>query len=133
MQPEYGIFIYGHGRGQISDSDQPARNIFFMGKNNLPVNGCLLQHILYIQSDKGCSLLVLRDRKQCVIDLTLVQLERLLPSSGFYRVHRSYIINMAAVSEFRYFRKQFLAIVYGYRIPVSRRRKRMLMDSLDII
>jgi len=104
-----------------------------MDSKNSTVSGNLLQQILFIQSDNGCSLLVLRDRKQCILEHSLAELESLLPPSRFYRVHRSYIVNMTAVSEFRYFRKQLLAVMEGYRIPISRRRKRIVMESLEMV
>jgi two-component system, LytTR family, response regulator len=97
------------------------------------INPTVLQKTLYFQSDRGYSLMVLRNRKQEVLDMPLNELEKLVPPEQFYRVHRSYLVNISAISEFRYYRNQLLAIVQEYRIPVSRRRRRMLMDNLEIL
>jgi two-component system, LytTR family, response regulator len=92
-----------------------------------------LQKTLYFQSDNGYSLMVLKNRKQEILDVPLARLEKILPRGQFCRVHRSYLVNTSAISEFRYYRNQLLAIVHDYRIPVSRRKRKMLMDNLDFL
>lgn len=97
------------------------------------LNPLVLQKTLYFQSDYGFSLMIMKNKRQEVLDIPLVKIENMLPPGLFYRVHRSYLVNVFAISEFRYYRDQFFAYVHGYRIPVSRRRKKMLMNSLDLI
>lgn len=92
-----------------------------------------LKEILYFQSNNGCSLMIMNNSETAVIELTLKEVEGLLPDNQFYRIHRSYIVNIEAISELRYFRNQLLAVVQEYRIPVSRRRGRILMDNLDFL
>jgi DNA-binding LytR/AlgR family response regulator len=77
--------------------------------------------------------MVMKNRKQDVIDLPLLEVEKLLPRGIFFRVHRCYLVNMNAISEFRYFRNQLLAIVHEYRIPVSRRKRKQLLGNLEIL
>lgn len=97
------------------------------------ISSSRLQKTLFFQSDNGCSLMVMKNKKQEVLAITLVKIEKMLPQGIFCRVHRNYIVNMNAVSEFRYFRDHYFAFVHGYRIPVSRRMKKILMKSLDIL
>jgi len=97
------------------------------------VNRYILKKTLYFQSDNGITLMVMNNRKQEVLDIPLVKLENILPPGLFCRVHRSYLVNSRAISELRYYRTQLLAIVHGYRIPVSRRRGKDLLDNLDIL
>lgn len=92
-----------------------------------------LKKILYFQSDNGSSLMVMFNKTQEVIDLPLIEVEKLLPPGTFYRVHRSYLVNINAISEFRYFRNQLLAVVHQYRIPVSRRNRKHMIDNLEIL
>ena len=91
----------------------------------------ILHRTLYFQSDNGFTLMIMKNRRQEILDIPLVRIEEILPEGMFCRVHRSYLVNVFAISEFRYYRTQLLAIVHGYRIPVSRRRGRVLMDNLD--
>lgn len=100
-------------------------NIWFM-------NDYLLNKTLYFQSDNGVTIMVMKGRRQEVIDMSLVKVENMLPEGMFYRVHRSYLVNLDALLELRYYRSHLLALVGNYQIPVSRRRGKDLMDSLDI-
>ncbi len=93
----------------------------------------VLQNTLYFQSENGFSLMIMSNRKQELLDLPLVRIEQLLPPGYFCRVHRNYLVNINAISEFRHYRDQFFAYVRGYRIPVSRRRKRILLKGLDVL
>lgn len=77
--------------------------------------------------------MVMFNKTQEVIDLPLIEVEKLLPPGTFYRVHRSYLVNINAISEFRYFRNQLLAVVHQYRIPVSRRNRKHMIDNLEIL
>lgn len=92
-----------------------------------------LQKTLYFQSDNGCSLMVMKNKEQEILSLPLVKIEKMLPPGLFCRVHRNYLVNINAVSEFRHYRDQYFAFACGYRIPVSRRMKKLLMDNLDIL
>ena len=97
------------------------------------INPLLLGKTLYFQSDSGYSLMVMKNRRQEVIDMPLVRIEGILPPGAFCRVHRNYLVNADSIYEFRHYRDQFFAYVHGYRIPVSRRRKKILMSSLDLL
>ncbi len=101
-------------------------------KNEWFINQYVLKRTLYFQSDNGFTLMVMKNKRQEILDIPLVRIEDILPEGLFYRVHRSYLVNINAISEFRYYRNQLLAIVHGYRIPVSRRRGKILLGNLDI-
>ncbi len=93
----------------------------------------VLRRILYFESDNGYSLMVMKNRQQKVVDLPLNRIEGILPDDKFSRVHRSYLVNNEAVSALRYYGTQLFACVHDYRIPVSRRRGRILFESLDCL
>ncbi|MFO7923495.1 MAG: LytTR family DNA-binding domain-containing protein [Bacteroidales bacterium] len=93
----------------------------------------VLQKTLYFQSDNGYTLMVMENRRHEVLDIPLKKIEKNLSCKLFLRLHRSYLVNKDAISEFRHYRTHYFAYVCGYRIPVSRRRKKMIMESLDFI
>ena len=93
----------------------------------------VLQKTLYFQSDNGYSMMVMENRRQEVLDIPLVKIELMLPPGHFCRVHRNYLVNMNAISEFRYYRGQFFAYIHGCRIPVSRRKKKVIFNGLDVL
>lgn len=110
-----------------------ATTIKMRNKSTWFISRYLLQNTLYFESDNGLTLMVMKNRQQEIIDIPLIRVEDMLPKGMFCRVHRNYLVNKDAISEFRYYRTQLLAIVHGYRIPVSRRRGRMLLDNLDLL
>ena len=66
------------------------------------------------------------------IDLTLDDLDRRLDSARFFRVHRSAIVNLAAVRELRssFGARYFLKLDDGSELPVARRRLREVRRRL---
>jgi DNA-binding LytR/AlgR family response regulator len=76
--------------------------------------------------------MVLKNKRQEVLDVPLAKIEIMLPEGTFCRVHRSFLVNTVAITAFRYYRNQLLAIAHGCRLPVSRRRGKIIMESLDV-
>lgn len=104
-----------------------------MQNNNEWLTPPVLKNTLFFQSENGFSLMVMENQRQEILDIPLVKIEFLLPPEHFFRVHRNYLVNMNAISELRYYRTQFFAFIHDYRIPVSRRKKKILMNSLDVL
>jgi DNA-binding LytR/AlgR family response regulator len=92
-----------------------------------------LQNTLYIRRDRGHSIIMLKNGERNVIKASLSLLEKIFPSDQFYRIHRCYLVNINAITEFRHFRDQYLAIIQDHRIPVSRRIRKKIIDNLDTL
>ncbi len=76
--------------------------------------------------------MVLKNKRQEVLDVPLARVEIMLPEGTFCRVHRSFLVNAGAITAFRYYRNQLLAIAHGCRLPVSRRQGKLIMESLEV-
>lgn len=76
--------------------------------------------IISIQSDGNCTTAHLLDMKQIKINTLLKHIEEELPS-GFFRSHKSHIINMNYVSEYN-IKEKFIIMEDESVIPLSRRR-----------
>ena len=87
----------GVERGQKqSDIEASAKHIFIKsGSEYLNIH---LDHISYINSDGDYTMVYLRDKKHLVAHPLRYWLE-ILPSHQFCQVHKSYIINIQAVSK----------------------------------
>lgn len=119
---------------QAINGNLPAStSIEIRNKNTWFISRYLLQNTLYFESDNGMILMVMKNRQQEIIDIPLIRIEKMLPEGMFFRVHRNYLVNKASISALRYYRTQLLAIVHDYRIPVSRRRGRILLENLDLL
>ncbi|PTB93806.1 DNA-binding response regulator [Marivirga lumbricoides] len=85
----------------------------------------LLNDVLYIESMQNYAKLFLRG-KVLTIHQTMVSLEDLLPKEMFFRIHRSYLINLSKID-----------IISGGRIfiqdkelPISRHRREALLTNV---
>lgn len=92
----------------------------------LPVND-----ILYCESDGGYTTLFLRDQQSIISSTTLREYEDLLTESGFFRVHKSYLINMKYINRFEKTDGGVVVLMGEYRIPVASRKKDLLLELFE--
>lgn len=82
--------------------------------------------ILYIEGMQNYLKLHLKDNRTRIIHQTMTSLEELLPKDSFYRIHKSYLINIYkidSVSGGRLF-------INGEELPISKPRKEKLLNSV---
>ena len=86
-------------------------------RRGIPHN-ILIRDISYFSAQSGGSeLWTRRDMYYC--DESLLQWERKLPMTIFFRCHSKYIVNLAQVIKFE---NHVITLVSGEKIPVSRRK-----------
>ncbi len=86
--------------------------------------------ITHVEGSGNCSLLHFRDRTSYLDTRTLKVYEVLLPNY-FFRIHKSYIVNMREVSEILHGDEQSVVLKNGVELPVARERKKDLITSLQ--
>ncbi len=86
-----------------------------------------LNDIRFITSDDNYVELHTEKRK-FVIRETLKSLMEQLPANTFFRIHKSYIINLNAVQEI----SQFYAVIGDVRVPISDRYRHALLSRLHL-
>ena len=83
--------------------------------------------ILYAESDGNYSTLFLTDGRKIVLTKKLKEVDQLLPSDTFFRIHNSYIINLEKVKE--YLKTDgYVILEPNHKIPVSRKKKSEFLD-----
>lgn len=92
----------------------------------------LLKHedILYLEANDSYTTVHLKDGKRSVSSKHIRVFENNLDPKVFFRVHKSYIINLAHLSSFNRTEGNMAVLDTGAMIPVSRRR---LPDFLALI
>ena len=85
--------------------------------------------ILYAESDGNYSTVYLADGQKIVLTKKLKEVNELLPSDSFFRIHNSYIINLSKIKEFLK-TDGYVVLSSNHKIPVSRQKK---SDFLDLI
>ncbi|MEH6536433.1 MAG: LytTR family DNA-binding domain-containing protein [Psychroserpens sp.] len=86
----------------------------------------VLNEIIHIEGDRNYSYIHLKNGKKELVTKTLVELEELLDSKGFYRCHKSHILNAEHISS--YTNGNFVHLTETITIPISRRKKKAFMD-----
>ncbi|NJB71657.1 two-component system LytT family response regulator [Saonia flava] len=85
--------------------------------------------ILYAESDGNYSTIYLSDGQKIVLTKKLKEVNELLPSDSFFRIHNSYIINLNKIKEFLK-TDGYVILQSNHKIPVSRQKKSDFLDLL---
>ncbi|SMC37044.1 LytR/AlgR family response regulator transcription factor [Cellulophaga tyrosinoxydans] len=85
--------------------------------------------ILYVESDGNYSTIFLTDGHKIVLTKKLKEVNEILPSDTFYRIHNSYIINLNKIKEFIK-TDGYIVLETNHKIPVSRQKKSDFLDLL---
>jgi len=89
-----------------------------------------LEKLVHIEADRSYCMAYLINGKKIVISKSLGDLESRLPSTIFYRVHLSHIVNLNHIDSYEKDNGGQLIMSNTLRIPVSRRNKRKLTELL---
>ncbi len=87
----------------------------------------------YVFLFKGYTIMVMKNGSNEVIDLPLGRIESMLVDRHFFRVHRSYLVNLSRIRELRIKENRLHIRMRGHDLPVSRRKKRQLLDLLGAL
>jgi two-component system LytT family response regulator len=90
-------------------------------------------NINYCESDGSYSLIYLLNGKKIMVSHTLKDYEELLKDSGFFRVHKSYLINMQHINRFEKSDGGYVVLENECKVPVATRKRDELLDLFDRI
>lgn len=104
------------------------------GKITIPIqNGfevLQVKDILYCQADDNYTKIFLTDGKK-LVSKTLKYFEDILKENGFARVHKSFLVNVNAITEYRKGKGGSVLLVNGKQIIVSPARKKDLLSYFN--
>ena len=89
--------------------------------------------ILYCEADSCYTNIKFINGSQMVSSKTLAEYEALLDTNIFIRIHRSFIINMACIKEFRKGNGSSVVMLNGQELEVSRRKKEEFLSKMKQI
>lgn len=88
-----------------------------------------LDEILFVESDGNYCTFFLKDNQKLLVTKKLKEVDELLPSENFFRIHNSYIINLDKIKE--YLKTEgYVVMESGHRIPVARQRKSDFLEKI---
>jgi DNA-binding LytR/AlgR family response regulator len=86
----------------------------------------LISDVLFFKADNIYAHVFLKDQKSFLITESLVNIETKVSDAAFFRVHRSYLINIQEIDKVWLHENKLLLKNHGQQIPISRYRKQDL-------
>lgn len=88
------------------------------------------EDIMYCKSSGNYSEIFFKEQKKELISKKLLEVEKLIQSDNFFRVHKSYLVNVTYIKEFIKSDGHYLVLENDTTIPVSRLKKNELLTFL---
>lgn len=88
--------------------------------------------ILYCKADNNYTELYLTDKRKITASKTLKDFEEMLSAQNFFRIHQSWLINIAAIKRFNKQDGGSLEMEDGASIPISRGKKEEFMNHMKL-
>jgi two-component system LytT family response regulator len=90
-----------------------------------------LQDITHCESDGNYTFVNTASGDRILITKTLREFDDLLSDSGFYRSHKSYLINLTHIRRFEKHEGGYIILNNGFRSPVASRKQDELLELLE--
>jgi two-component system, LytTR family, response regulator len=87
--------------------------------------------LLFCESEGNYTTIWLTDNQSILASNSLKEYEDMLKDYGFFRVHKSYLINMKYITRFEKAEGGSVVLEGEIRIPVASRKKEMLLEMFD--
>lgn len=86
------------------------------------------QEISYLEAEMGYTRFILTNSNNIMVSGNLAEYEEILKESGFFRVHKSFLVNLSDIVKFEKIDGGFLVMSNNERVPVASRKRDELMD-----
>lgn len=90
-----------------------------------------LDEIIRCEGDNNYTTFFLQDKTKILVSKTLGDYEELLSTEGFYRAHRSHLVNLQHIKKFLRGRASRLVMDDGSEVEVSTRKRDDLLNRLS--
>ena len=114
----------------------PAKKIFVNNKILLPTLGGYniieVSEITYCKSESNYTRFHFTDGKNLVVSKTLKEFESILIENNFFRIHRSYIINLNCIAKYNKGKGGEVVMKDGAILEVSREKKEEFLKLFSI-
>jgi two-component system LytT family response regulator len=112
----------------MQTSDRDKKKIILRTFENIHL--VKLNDILYCESDDNYTNFHLLDNRTILVSNTLKEYDEMLSEFGFFRAHKSFLINLIHMDRFEKAEGGFIVLKNEIKIPVASRKKEQLMEML---
>lgn len=113
----------------ISSGNDADKKLILRTSNNIHI--IKVNSIIHLESDQNYTLFFINDGRKIVVSKTLRAYDDLLSKQGFFRVHKSHLINLKQVSRFEKANGGTVVMTNESRIPVASRKKESLLELFN--
>jgi two-component system LytT family response regulator len=118
-------------RDQLNRSNEELEQIVISDNNkHVIVN---LKNIMYLEAHGNYISFHMTDNNRYTVIKSLNHYEEILPSQRFFRIHKSYLINLYAVQSYESGRGGQVVLKDGTKVSIALRRKPMFIKSIKRI
>lgn len=90
-----------------------------------------VDEILYCKSDSSYTTVNLVNQSRIIVSAYLKDYEEMLSDSGFFRVHKSYLINLRLIRRFEKAEGGYVVLEGDVKIPVASRKREQLLEMFE--
>nr|NQU90820.1 response regulator transcription factor [Bacteroidota bacterium] len=90
-----------------------------------------IQDIVFCESDGCYTRIYTKDKNKILISKLLKEYDELLQGAGFYRVHKSYLINLRHIKRFEKQDGGNIVLTNEHKLPVASRKKEELLELFE--
>jgi two-component system LytT family response regulator len=90
-----------------------------------------LQDVIACESDSNYTSVFTTSGEKILVSKTLKDYEEMLTGCGFYRVHKSFLINLAHIKRFEKQEGGYIILANDLKIPVASRKRDEMMELLE--
>ena len=91
------------------------------------------KEIIRCESEESYTKFFLTDNKHIIVSKNLIEFDNLLQDFGFYRTHRSHLINLSYIDHFSKRDGGYVVMKDDAEIPISRRKKEEFLKILEML
>jgi len=113
----------------LNTDDQSKKKIILRTFDNIYLVN--VNEINYIESDGRYSTIFLESGEKVLVSITLKHYQEMLVEFGFYRVHKSYLINLAHIHRFEKSDGGYVILSGDAKVPVASRKREELMEMFE--
>ena len=90
-----------------------------------------IDHIISCEADSNYTHIFIKDEPRILVSRPLKELEQLLPDDTFFRIHKSYLINLNFIKKYVKTEGGYILMEDGRSLPLATRKREGFVDKLN--
>jgi two-component system LytT family response regulator len=115
----------------LTSEDKTNKKIIIKTYDNIHL--VPIKEILYCESDSGYTSFYLTSDQKIMVSSSLKDYEEMLADDGFFRVHKTYLINLRFIRRFEKAEGGSVVLNGEIKIPVASRKREHLLEMFERI